>query len=176
MAGKSLYAHFLVIVSLFASGCALHRGLTGPFTSPHTETHHSNKDEFQLREDITSFAKKHVGAKYKYGGKSPTGFDCSGFTTYVLRNFDVPVSGPSASQERLGRKTTKEKAQPGDLVFFRKSKAGKVFHVAMVYSNDGGNLRLIHSTSSRGVVVDNLAQSSYWRSKTMTFRDVVSGR
>ncbi len=176
MAGKSLYAKFLVIVSLLASGCALHRGVTGSSTSPHTGTHYSNKDETQLRNNITSFAKKHVGVKYRYGGKSPTGFDCSGFTTYVLRNFDVPVSGPSASQEHLGKKTAKGNAQPGDLVFFRKSKAGKVFHVAMVYSNNGGDLRLIHSTSSRGVVVDKVSESSFWRSKVMTFRDVVSGR
>ncbi len=176
MSGQSLFVKFLVIVLLISSGCALHRGISGAFESPHTGTRYSNKDELQLRRNITSYAKKHVGAKYKYGGKAPTGFDCSGFTTFVMREFDVPVSGPSASQESLGQKTTKEKAQPGDLVFFRKTKAGKVFHVAMVYSNDGGDLTLIHATSSRGVVIDNVNQSSYWRTKKMTFRDVVSGR
>ena len=174
MAGKSLSAKLLLLLLISASGCAMHRGILGSSTAPHTGTHSSSKAELRLRSDIVNYAKKHVGAKYRYGGKAPTGFDCSGFTSFVLRNFEVPVSGPSYSQEKLGKKMTKENAQAGDLVFFRKSKAGKVFHVAMVYANDGGDLTLVHSTSSRGVVMDKLSESSYWRSKVMTIRDVIS--
>lgn len=174
MAGKNMSAQLIIIFLIAASGCALNRGIKGSDKAPHTGTHSTNKAEQRLRSDLTAFAKKHVGTKYRYGGKSPTGFDCSGFTTYVMRQFDVPVSGPSYSQEKLGTKVTAAKAQSGDLVFFRKSRSGKVFHVALVYSNNNGDLSLIHSTSSRGVVVDRLSDSSYWRSKVMTIRDVIS--
>lgn len=175
MAVKSLFAKVCLFVFLSASGCALHKGVFGsPETTPHTIKHSADKAETRLRNDIVSFAKKQTGVKYRYGGKTPKGFDCSGYTTYVLREFDIPVSGPSYSQEKLGKRVDKENAKPGDLVFFRKSKAGKVFHVALVYANDKGNLSLIHSTSSRGVVIDRLNESSYWRSKVMTVRDVIS--
>jgi cell wall-associated NlpC family hydrolase len=175
MAEKSLTAKLLIYILIAASGCAMHRGFSGSTEAPHTGTHSSKKAEERLRTDITDYAKKHVGTKYRYGGNSPTGFDCSGFVSYIMRNYKVPVSGPSYSQEKLGKKISKEDAQPGDLVFFRKTKNGKVFHVAIVYSNDRGKLTLIHSTSGRGVVMDRLDESSYWKSKVATFRDVVSG-
>ena len=169
MAEKGLLFGLLFIM---VSGWALHRSI-GSDTTPHTGTHSSGGSEKKLRTDIAHFAKKHVGTDYKYGGKAPAGFDCSGFTSYVLRHFGIPVSGPSYSQEHFGKKIPKEKARPGDLVFFRKHRGGKVFHVALVYANEGGEIYLIHSTSSRGVVIDQLSRSSYWRSKVMTFRDVI---
>ncbi len=173
---RSLSANILTYLLIMASGCALHRGISGSSTTPHTGTHSISKAEAALRSDITNYASKHVGTKYRYGGKSPTGFDCSGFVTYIMRHFDVPVSGPSYSQENLGKKSSRENAKPGDLAFFRKNKGGKVFHVSIVYANDRGDLTLVHSTSSRGVVMDKMSESSYWSSKVMTVRDVVSGR
>ena len=174
MAEKSFFAKVCLFLMVLASGCALHRGIFGSSETPHTIKRPASTAETRLRSEIASFARKQMGARYKYGGKSPKGFDCSGYTTYVLRQFDIPVSGPSYSQERLGKKTNKENAKPGDLVFFRKNRTGKVFHVAMVYDNQRGDLTLIHATSSRGVVMDKLSESSYWRSKVMTVRDVIS--
>ena len=175
MTVKWSFAQVMFILLILASGCSLHRGDRGP-SSPHTETHYSSNKKLRLRSDITKEARKHVGAQYKYGGKTSTGFDCSGFVSHVLQKHGVPVSGPSYAQEKLGKKISKEKARPGDLVFFRKSRTDKVFHVSMVYENSHGDLTLIHSTSSRGVVIDKLNESSYWRSKVMTVRDVISGR
>ncbi|MEO1258554.1 MAG: C40 family peptidase [Bacteroidota bacterium] len=176
MANNRLTGKCLIFLMVIASGCALHRGISGSKSAPHTGTHSAKRAEQKLRTDITLYAKKHVGARYRYGGKSPTGFDCSGFTSFVMNRFDVPVSGPSYSQENLGKKINKDDAQPGDLVFFRKRKGGKVFHVAIVYEHDREGISLIHSTSSRGVVIDHLEKSSYWRTKVITVRDVVSGR
>ncbi|RMF26481.1 MAG: NlpC/P60 family protein, partial [Bacteroidetes bacterium] len=62
--------------------------------------------------------------------------------------------------------------QPGDLLLFRRSRSGRVFHVALVTANRGGRIRMIHSTSSRGVVEEELQASSYWRSKHATARSV----
>ena len=176
MATDRLSGKLIIFLIILASGCALHRGVSGTSKAPHTGTHTAKRAEQKLRTDITHYAKKHVGARYRYGGKSPTGFDCSGFTSFVMHQFDIPVSGPSYSQESLGKKIKKEDARPGDLVFFRKRKGGKIFHVAIVYDNDREGISVVHSTSSRGVVIDHLEKSSYWRTKVMTVRDVVSGR
>ncbi len=132
-----------------------------------------NSAEKELRGEIAAFASGYLGSKYRYAGKSPSGFDCSGFVYYVMKEFDIQMRGSSAAQEHQGKKISKNEAQPGDLVFFRRSKTGSVFHVSMVLENNNGKLRLIHSTSSGGVIVDDLEKSTYWNSKVMSFRNVL---
>lgn len=130
--------------------------------------------EIRLRNDIVDFAHEYIGTHYRSAGKSPKGgFDCSGFVHYVMHEFDIQMAASSGTQEKQGRKVSREEAQPGDLVFFRRSSGGRVFHVAMVVDNEDGDLSIIHSTS-RGVIVDRVKSSAYWRSKVMTFRNVVS--
>lgn len=129
--------------------------------------------EARFRKDVTIFAKDYIGTKYKSAGKTPKGFDCSGFTKYVMNHFGMSLSSSSGAQENQGKKIDIKKSKPGDLIFFRRSKRGRVFHVAMVVSNDSKGLKVIHSTS-RGVVVDNLYASSYWKPKISTARDIIS--
>ncbi len=129
-----------------------------------------------LRRDIAAYAQKYKGSRYTPAGKHPSaGFDCSGFTSYVMQQFRIRLSASSQEQARQGRAKKLNEALPGDLVFFRRSPSGPVFHVAMVLSNDRHGIRIIHSTTSRGVVVDELLQSSYWKPKIDSVRDVVSG-
>lgn len=132
------------------------------------------KADLDTRSAVVEFAKEHLGADYKYAGRSPKGFDCSGFTHYVLGAFDVELTPVSRVQENEGAEIPIADAKPGDLVFFRRSKNGDVFHVALVVSNGTEGIVVIHSTSSRGVVIDNISQSSYWGAKYMTVRDVLS--
>lgn len=139
---------------------------------PDTRTSAPDK-EMEMRFEIVDYAKKQLGKKYKYAGRSPrTGFDCSGFTHYVMDNFGVDLSTSSRAQENQGKKIKVSEAKSGDLIFFRRSKNGAVFHVALVVSNDREGLKVIHSTS-RGVVIDNISVSSYWKPKISTARDVL---
>jgi cell wall-associated NlpC family hydrolase len=146
---------------------------TAPAPGEPVSTDPTPNAEMRLRQDIVSYAKEQLGTKYKYAGRSPrTGFDCSGFTYYVMDEFGVDLSTSSRAQENQGRKIKVSEAKTGDLIFFRRSKNGAVFHVALVVSNDREGLRVIHSTS-RGVVIDNLSTSSYWKPKISTARDVL---
>lgn len=128
--------------------------------------------EERLRKDIVGYAKQFVGTKYIYAGKDPRGFDCSGFTSYVLKEFDVSLSPSSRMQEDQGRSISVSNAMAGDLIFFRREKKGRVFHVALVVSNSREGLKVIHSTN-RGVVVDNISHNSYWKPKISTARRVI---
>lgn len=119
------------------------------------------------------FAKNYLGTKYRFGGNTPQeGFDCSGFTRYVMDKVDVKLPRTSRSQEDAGQKVRLKKVQPGDLVFFRRTPVSKVFHVSIVLDNTDEGIEVIHSTS-RGVVIDNITKSSYWSPKLSSARSVI---
>lgn len=136
-----------------------------------TETKALSKED-KLRDEIISYAKKQLGTSYQYAGRDPRGFDCSGYTYYVMKEFGVKLSTSSKAQANEGKKVDVKEVKPGDLIFFKRTRAGRVFHVAMVVSNTSSGLEVIHSTS-RGVVVDNITKSKYWKPKISSARNVV---
>ena len=127
-----------------------------------------------FRQKIVDYGQKFVGTPYKYAGKTPkTGFDCSGFTSYVLDEFGVTASPASAIQAKEGRAVALDKVLPGDLIFFGKSK-NNISHVAMVVKRNASGITCVHSTTSRGVMVENISQSSYWKPLILFARDIIS--
>ena len=129
-------------------------------------------EEALLRKEAVGYAKTFLGTKYKLGGTSPkSGFDCSGFTSYVMKQVDIALSRTSQAQENNGKKVRLKNVQPGDLIFYRRTPLGKVFHVSMVVANKEDGIYVIHSTS-RGVVIDNVTKSSYWSPKISSARSV----
>ena len=132
----------------------------------------ANVDKLDLRLNVVASAEKFLGLKYKWGGKTPnSGFDCSGFTSYVMQENGVNVQGASHHQSKLGKKVSKSKVAPGDLIFF--GKGSKVSHVAIVKANVGNSLEVIHSTSGSGVRVDDINNSDYWNKRYLYARQVI---
>lgn len=105
---------------------------------------------------IVATAKKYLGYKYTYGGSSPsTGFDCSGFTSYVFRQHGKSLNRTAAGQYSNGVAVSRANLQPGDLVMFGKS---GINHVA-IYIGGG---QIIHaSTPATGVRIDSLSTGYY---------------
>ena len=127
----------------------------------------------QLREFVSGYAQNFVGVRYRHAGTSPRqGFDCSGFTSYILKEFDIKVSSCSATQSKQGEKIGFDEVLPGDLVFF--GRKGRVTHVALVVERTDEGIFCVHSTCSRGVIVENISTSKYWKPKMMFARDVVT--
>lgn len=160
---RSSYLLALITVVYF-SGCTFLN------TSPGTESVESISP---LRQQIVDFADDFVGTKYRYAGTDPRGFDCSGFTTYVFDKHDIALNRRSRDQEAHGVKIPWQEAQAGDLLFFRRSKSSNVFHVSLVISNSAEGIKVVHATSSRGVVIDNISTSSYWSKKFITARKIL---
>ena len=131
--------------------------------------------EYGLRKNLVYHARKQKGVKYRYGGKSPRGFDCSGYTSYVYQQENLALSPSSQAQAVAGKKIRWRDTQPGDLLFFSKNGRGKVSHVAMVIKNTGEELVVIHSTSSKGVMEQDVLSSTYWKPKMLFARDVLTG-
>ena len=124
------------------------------------------------RQSIVQYATKFVGTPYHYGGTSSKGFDCSGFTSFVLNNFGMAVPRTSSGQSVLGHAITFDDAKPGDLLFFGRGR--HIEHVALVVDNDKKGLQMVHSSSSHGVMIEDMRQSSYWKKRIMFAVDLAS--
>ena len=80
--------------------------------------------------DVVSIAAKYIGVPYVWGGKTPSGFDCSGFTSYVFREaYGIEIGGYTVPQENSGTQIAVSSAQAGDLIFWGSS--GATYHVAI---------------------------------------------
>lgn len=128
-----------------------------------TENDVTTSSPKNLRQKIVAYAKQFIGVKYVWAGCSPDGFDCSGFTSYVLKHFNIIVSRTASGQLEGATKIKISNAFMGDLVFFGHS--GKITHVGLVVSKKGENLTMIHASTSKGVIITNVEKSTYWKPK-----------
>ncbi len=104
---------------------------------------------------VVATAQQYIGCKYVYGGTSPSGFDCSGFTSYVYKAHGVSLSRTAAGQYGNGVAVSRSDLKPGDLVMFGKS---GITHVA-IYVGGG---KIVHAAnSSRGVTTDTINSGYY---------------
>ena len=119
-----------------------------------TKTTSSNKGQ-----EVVEYAKQYLGSKYVYGGASPKGFDCSGFTMYVYKHFGISLSHSATAQSKTGEKISKSNLQLGDLVFFKNYRTNTgIGHVGIYI----GNNQFIHaSTEKTGVITSSLLTSGY---------------
>ena len=118
-------------------------------------------------DNIVSSANKFLGTPYRIGGKSPKGFDCSGFTSFIFSRYGITLNQSSRSQVNNGRKIErKEDIQKGDLVFFKGSNASSkiIGHVGIVTDIErNGNIKFIHSATNGGVRISNVSETYYSR-------------
>lgn len=112
-----------------------------------------------------------VGTKYKYGGTTTAGFDCSGFVGHIFKKMGYELDRRSADIATQGTKVAKSDLIPGDLVFFdtNGSNNGSVTHVGIYV----GNGQFAHASTSKGVRYDAL-DSSYYKNRYVTARRILS--
>lgn len=113
------------------------------------ELNESNFDKTNNNTDIIDFAAKYLGIRYRYGGFSPSGFDCSGFVGYVFKNYGYNLPRTAASIFTVGKSVDKSELREGDLVFFKGPGSSCINHVG-IYS---GNNQFIHSSSGKAYSV-----------------------
>lgn len=115
---------------------------------------------------LLDYAATFRGTRYRSGSASPSGFDCSGFTSYVYARFGYELNRSSSEQVANGPKVERNDLKPGDLVFFNGRKVGsRVGHVGIVteVNHEDGTFNFIHSSNSRGVIVSTSEEPYYKR-------------
>lgn len=129
-------------------------------TQTEKETNTSDSNSSTLSGNgIVACAKKYLGCKYVSGGSSPsTGFDCSGFTSYVYKQCGISISRTSGAQASNGTAVSKLNLQPGDLVIFNNKSNTSIGHVGIYI---GGNTFIHAGNSGTGVIMTSLSDSYY---------------
>jgi len=122
---------------------------------------------FKERQKIIDYAKKQIGTPYVWAGNSPPGFDCSGFTCYVMKEFGKELPRRAVDQHENSKKIKEKNAQKGDLIFF--DNGSGISHVGMIVSEKGKPLVMIHASSSKGVILTELEKSDYWMKRIYGF-------
>ena len=129
----------------------------------------------QMITDLLTEAKTHMGTRYRSGGKGPSAFDCSGFSSYVYRQFGFSLSSSSSAQYSDGEEVEKNNLHPGDLVYFKgRNRRGGIGHVGIVVSadNEKGTFKFIHASTSQGVRIDT--NDGYYAARFVGARRIIT--
>ena len=117
------------------------------------------------RHALIDYAKFFLGAPYRYGSSNPgKGFDCSGFVSYVFRNFRIALPRSSGEYTNLGKELKPEEFKQGDVVVFYSFKnKTRVGHVGIICEANGMKSKFIHSSSGvvKGVIISELGFGMY---------------
>ncbi len=147
-------ARWMIVFGISAAlaGCAILAKEPVPISEPPPISERS-PIEPSLSQTVVALAKRHVGAPYRWGGSSPSGFDCSGLVRYVYAQVGVSLPHNAAQQYRLGTPVPRESLEPGDLVFFDRLRHNGI------YVGDGF---FIHARQTgRGVNIASLDDGWY---------------
>ncbi len=119
---------------------------------------------FNFADRIINTALEYSGVRYKYGGTSKDGLDCSGLMMISFGEHDYNLPRSSSQMAEEGKKVRLNEVAKGDLLFFCTGRRNrKINHVGLVVTTEGDEIKFIHSSTSRGVIVSSLREG-YWNS------------
>ncbi len=121
-----------------------------------TEPEPSQPNVDALRQQIVDTARQYLGTPYLWGGSTPRGFDCSGFTQYVFRQHGISIPRTTTTQCNVGTYVSQDELLPGDLVFLQNTYRDGISHVGIYI----GNGQMIHAANA-GVLISDLSGAYY---------------
>lgn len=150
---------------------------------PKTVLNEKDADDYDVAGDNSSYvvkqlintAESNLGAGYHTGGTNPdTGFDCSGLMFSTFKRFDITLPRSSNDMAKVGRKLDDDEIQKGDLIFFKTNGRSVINHVGMVTEVTDGEIKFIHSSTQKGVIISSTKEPYYGRTFAQANRIIVN--
>lgn len=137
-------------------------------------TIYSSGSDFAKGNQVVRTAATQIGQRYRLGGESPrTGFDCSGLVYWAYKQHGIKIPRVTRSQANVGQKISKQNLRPGDIVVFKTRNSPNGLHTGLY----AGKNSFIHAPNSKQrVKVESLESGSYWASRLLYGRRVVTSR
>ena len=133
-------------------------------------------DNANLPDDVINYGKTFLNRPYRFGSSGADSFDCSGFTSYVYRNFGYNLTHSSSAQANQFDTVKRGNLKKGDLVYFSGSRKSKrIGHVGIVTQvKDNGQFDFIHAANDRGITISSSSEP-YYNSRFIKANRVIGG-
>ncbi|SCY51666.1 Cell wall-associated hydrolase, NlpC family [Flavobacterium caeni] len=151
--------------------------------STNSKINDRNADDYETSGDNASYvvkqlinaAEANLGVGYRTGGTNPnTGFDCSGLMFSTFQKFDITLPRSSNDMSKVGRKLDDDEIQKGDLIFFKTNGRSVINHVGMVTEVTDDEIKFIHSSTQKGVIISSTKEPYYGRTYAQANRIIVN--
>ncbi len=125
-----------------------------------------------IKKEIIAYAKTFQGTRYKFGGTTDAGMDCSGLVSTAFQKENIILPRISRDMATKGILISFKDIEEGDLVFFKTSSKNAINHVGLVVEAKRGEVKFIHSTTRAGVIISSLDED-YWKKAFVEVRRVI---
>lgn len=113
-------------------------------------------------DNIIDYAKQFEGTRYKWGGRTKSGMDCSGLVFESFKSSNILLPRISRDMAKKGTKIQLKKVLKGDLLFFKTgNRRNSINHVGLIVEISNNDIKFIHATTSNGVIISGLNET-YW--------------
>ena len=159
--------HFVLILllaSLFTACKSTSPIVTSKKGEPREKSNRSERKKTdRLAEQLIDIATENIGVRYKYGGTTRAGYDCSGLMYTVFNSENIVLPRNSYQQSKIGvvLNQKRDQIQKGDLVFFKTNKSNQINHVGIVIEVSDEEIKFIHSSTSKGVIISSTKEPYY---------------
>ncbi|WP_179318083.1 C40 family peptidase [Winogradskyella helgolandensis] len=151
-----------LLLTLFIISCKSKKTASNKSRQTHTVKVNTTAKPTPEAENIVKYAKTFDGTRYKYGGTTKSGMDCSGLIYTSYKKYDVDLPRTTSGLKGTGEWVDLKEVNVGDLVFFATNKNSRnVNHVGIVTNVRTGNVEFLHASSSKGVMISSIAEK-YW--------------
>ncbi len=124
------------------------------------------------RQEIINYAKTFQGTRYKFGGTTAAGMDCSGLIGVAFKKENIELPRISRDIATKGVPISLREIEKGDLVFFKTTNRNVISHVGLVVEANDGEIKFIHSTTQAGVIISSL-EETYWKKAFAEVRRII---
>lgn len=152
----------LLLVLLFFASCKPTSTIVTSKKETEKESNSRNdRNSNRLAKEVINTASKNLGVRYKAGGTTTDGFDCSGLVYVTFKKYDIALPRASYDMAKVGKQIKENEIQKGDLIFFKTNGKSVINHVGLVVEVSGDEIKFIHSSTQKGVIISSTKEPYY---------------